>query len=353
MKYLPTNTLAYYAAAPQVHRHNLSEMPTPVFAKATKKYRATCGQVFPNDEALSFYALNHCVAVIKKRFTLNEPLPPWAQEVMAMYTTVMAAQGTRMLHYVLSICSREMRHLHSSGAGPGFWSKLKVDHGDLAAAFIKAVSSNSSEEAAVKLYMDHPPVVPVGKFLGALSQAFHTPGNFSGGYGGPPWGQVADSALAMLKGETSMEQFVNTGYELAHNNGPIFNKGMMYTQYDGFFMTILDVQSTGQIPELILDSESFNVAKTDVATHAVHTVQTALPDEFKTWVDWEAVIKACPEDHKDTYESFWKKQQKLHPTTAKAKKALEKVLHGKTIKITGTWAVSPGQTVEVFERVSK
>lgn len=353
MKYLPTNTLAYYNAAPQVHRHDLSGIPTGVFAKSTKKYRGECGQVFPNDEALTFYALNHCVAIIKKLFTPNEVLPLWAQEIMASYTTVAAGQGTRMLHYILSICTREMRHLKNADASGTFWDTMKEDYGETATKFIKAVSSNEDEEAAVNRYMDHPPAISVGTFLGVLSYAFHADGQFSGGYGGPPWGFVADAALAMIKGETSMEMLVDTGYTLAHNNGPIFNKGMMYTQYDGYFMTILDVQATGQIPELILDTSNYHVKKTDVAKHAITSMSEALPNEFKTWVDWGLVLQTCPMDHKSTYESFFKSQKQMHPETAKAKKALEKVLHGKTIKITGTWNVFPGQTVEIFERVGK
>src|SRR4026209_2132184 len=111
MKYLPPNTLAYFNAAPQVHRHDMSGIPTAVFSKATLEYRKTCGEAFPNDEAVSFYAVNHCASIVRKSFTPNEPLPDWAQQIMSDYTTVCMGQGKRMLHYILSITTREMRHL--------------------------------------------------------------------------------------------------------------------------------------------------------------------------------------------------------------------------------------------------
>ena len=55
----------------------------------------------------------------------------------------------------------------------------------------------------------------------------------------------------MLTGTTSMEMLVDTGYTLAHNGGPIFNKGMMYTHYDSHFLTILDLQRAGQMLDLL------------------------------------------------------------------------------------------------------
>ena len=64
--------------------------------------------------------------------------------------------------------------------------------------------------------------------MAGLTDAFNSPGCWSGGYGGPKWGAVAETLRKMVYGEISPEMFSDTGFTLAHNDGPIFNKGMLY-----------------------------------------------------------------------------------------------------------------------------
>lgn len=357
MKYLPKNTLAYYNAAPQVKLHDLSEMPTTVLGQATKDYRKTCGQSSPDNDALTFYALNHLAGIVREAFTPNEPLPTWAHQVMAAYMDVCNQQGKRMLHYILSICTREMRHLHMSGFQmEEVWKTVEAQHGKTMVDFIQALTS-MNESVAVQQYMDGAPDVPLGHYIAGLATTFHK-GAFSGGYGGPAWGNVADAASEMIHGRTSMEMLVDTGYTLAHNGGPIFNKGMMYHMWTSALITILDVQRSGQVPELLLDPQSWGVAKIPSVQELVKLVQAQdLQDQgFKGWVNWHLVDEMRPakdqEEHPSKYENHKKKQNQLHPVTLKAKKMVDKVLHGKKVKIVGNWSVYPGQTVQVFERVA-
>lgn len=356
MKYLPKNTLAHYNAAPQGHRHNLSKIPTKVFAAATKDYRENCGLSSPHNDALTFYTLNHCVAIVRKLFTPNEPLPPWAAFVLASYANVVNDQGKRMLHYILSICCREMRHLQSHGQpSEEFWTKMMADFGTSMVTFMKAITM-VDENNAVNKYMNAPPDVPIGAFIKAMSYGFHKAQGWAGpqqSYGGPKWGLVADAATEMLTGKTSMEMLVDTGYTLAHNGGPIFNKGMLYHGYDSTLITILDVQRSGQTPELILDPGQFGIKKTPDAVTAVKLVAEALPNEFRGWVDWQAVEDTLPKKEKEKYETYVKMMKKAHPTMAPHKaKVVSKVFDGKKVVVTGSWNVYPGQTVEVFERVA-
>jgi hypothetical protein len=350
MKFLPTNTLAYFNAAPQVHSNDLSNIPVSVFSAATKKYRESCGLSHPHNDALVFYALNHCASVIRKSYTPNEPLPAWAVTVLNLYTQELSSQGLRMLHYILSITTREMRHLPTPSTQ--FWAKVEEKFGTPAKEFLQSIRS-VSEMAAVERYMSHPPSCTVGQYIGMMSHGFYK-GGFGGSFGGPKWGNIADAAASMLTGQTSMEMLVDTGYTLAHNGGPIFNKGMMYHGHNHTLLTILDVQRSGQIPDLLLDTGNFGVEKQDVAKQAVALTHEAKPmglaQGFKAYVDWKAV-KAGAVGYHGQYDEYINKQKKTVPPTAQQLKKLEKVLHGKKVKITGTWMVAPGQSVEVFERV--
>lgn len=354
MKFLPKNTLAYFTAAPQLQRMDLSHVPVSQFAAATKMYRQNCGLAHPNHDALTFYALNHCASIVKKQFTPSEPLPDWALKVMEAYLSQTSEQGKRLLHYILSIITREMRHIKSHVHMTAADWKLVTDAGGSEMTQFISSLSHYNEEAAVQRYMENPPEVTVGQYAKAMAAAFHRGDKgWGGGYGGTPWGQVADAAASMVSGVTSMEMMIDTGYTLAHNNGPIFNKGMMYNTYDGYFMTILDVQRSGQIPDLVLASNTYGVKKTPLATQMVNLVAAEMPKEFKGWVDYKLVDQVRPDKNSnpEKYTLQIKEQEKMKQVSPTIQKSMEKVLHGKKVVVKGSFDIYPGQSVTIFERV--
>jgi len=365
VKYLPTNTLAHFNAAPHTKPHNLSGLPTAVFAEATKLYRQTCGTMSPQDEAVTFYALNHAAGIIRKLFTPSEPLPECAQTIMAEHTTTGMNQGKRMLHYILLVTTREMRHLSESSVAPAFWNTFKLNHGPVSVDYIKNIASDGSETTAMGKYLNHPPNLTIEEFTKALSYAFHESHGFGGGFGGHPWGSIADAAHQMVTGAVSMETMVDTGYALAHNNGPMFNKGLMYdTLNKHLLLTILDVQRAGQIPNLLLDSGNVGgVIKPTAAKATVQLIAQQVPAAFKGWVDWHLVDAMRPSVEKlespHKYDALKAAQLKLHPDSKPAlPQPVVKTLGGQKIKITGELVVfpatsgKPAQVVPTFERVS-
>lgn len=378
MKYRLPNTLAHFNAAPQTHTHDLSDIPTLVFAEATKLYRDTCGQTTPQEDAVTFYTLNHCASLVRKTFTENEPLPEWAQTIMQSYTDACMAQGERMLHYILSITTREMRHVSGSTT---FWSGLTKAVGPAMMNFIK-INKGHNENDAVQKYMHHPPQVSIGTFIEGMSYGFwkgwgdYTPenweANWSGGYGGPKWALVADAAKAMLTGQTSMETLVDTGYTLAHNGGPIFNKGMMYSsQNANMLLTALDVQRSGQMLDLMFETQTMGVKKTPAAEAAATLIKEYLPQAVKGYLDWNLVDALRPEKEKTEsptkYDAVTKKQAKPAVKEAKPKPTKPKtvapvppvaapaplVVGGKVVKVIGEWAVYPGQSVTTYQRTGQ
>jgi len=367
MKFRPTNTLAYFNAAPQTHLHDLSDLPIAVLAEATKKYRETCGTVSPNDGAVTFYTLNHCASIVRKLFTPHETLPEWARVIMQTYTTVCMDQGERMLHYILSITTREMRHVSSSKEA--LWNGMTKEAGAAVAQFIKGNCANG-EDSAVSKYMNNPPNATVGQYIGGMAYGFwngwgkYTPEtmeNWSGGYGGPTWALVAEAARAMLTGTTSMEMLVDTGYTLAHNGGPIFNKGMMYTHYDSHFLTILDLQRAGQMLDLLTGTNLHGIKKTPEAVAAVAAIQqpeaqqaieTFLPGEviFKGYIDWKLVDDLRPDKSKNPGKYHAQIHAQAQPTATVKPKPKTIKFHGKKAKAVGEFLVYPKQTVKIIER---
>lgn len=365
MKFFPKNTLAYFNAAPQTHRHDLSALPTSVLAVASKQYKDSCDHRLPDDEAVTFYTLNHCASIVRKLFTENEPLPEWARQIMQTYTDVTLAQGERMLHYILCITTRETRHLKE--CTPAFWTKVTKEFGEIGPALLQHISSNGDENTAMNKYMLSPPNITIGEYTRLLSYAFHKAGGagWNGSYGGKPWGEVTDAVVAMIHGTTSMEMLVDTGYTLAHNGGPIFNKGIMYTHYTGHFMTILDVQRSGQMLDLMMETNTLHVKKTPEAVAAAELIKQHRPQEFKGHVDWNLVDELRPEKDKNDHPNKYAAQTKAQtvkqtvkvtikppvPPAPKVAKPKLTHMHGKKVKVTGTWQVYPHQSVTTYERV--
>ena len=366
MKYLPPNTLAHFNAAPHTKPHDLSGLPTAVFSEATKLYQQACGTMSPQDDAVTFYALNHAAGIIRKLFTPSEPLPEWAQTIMAAHTTTGMNQGKRMLHYILLVTTREMRHLSETSVSQSFWNTFKQTHGQVSVDYIKAIANaGGGETAAMGKYLNHPPNLTIGEFTKALSYAFHESHGFGGGFGGHPWGSIADAAHQAVTGAVSLETMVDTGYALAHNNGPMFNKGLMYDAlHKHLLLTILDVQRAGQIPNLILDSGNVGgVVKPNAVKQIVQLIAQQVPTAFKGWVDWHLVDAMRPTaekyDSPTKYDALKAAQLKLHPDSKPAlPKPVVKTLGGQKIKLTGELVVFPAmpgkaaQTVPIFERVS-
>src|SRR5208283_4005185 len=91
----------------------------------------------------------------------------------------------------------------------------------------------------------------IGTFCKGLAWQFYKC-KWAGGYGGKKWGVVTDCLARFVTGEFSAEMMLDTVWTLAHNGGPIFNKGQFYACYGHTLYRILDVQRSGQIPEAVL-----------------------------------------------------------------------------------------------------
>lgn len=56
--------------------------------------------------------------------------------------------------------------------------------------------------------------------------------NFSSGYGGLPWAEIAEHALSFAEGKINAEIFLDKSLSLEHNGGNIFNKSFIYEDYN-------------------------------------------------------------------------------------------------------------------------
>ena len=285
-------------------------------------------------------------SVVRSKFTLHEPLPAWADKVRKTYLDVLATQGQRLFFYTLLVTTRESRHLKSAAK---VYPDLTSKFGEFTAEFNSSIQGSGSDCAASK-FQSHPPEGPLGPYVESLEHIFFN-GSFSGGYGGKPWGNIAATLRAFVLGETSLEMMVDTAYTLAHNNGPMFNKGMLYSMYTHTIYKILDVQRSGQIPELILNAENEGMKDVKVKGYVSSCLQE-MQDElncFGSYVDWQKVedlgsLHKYPTEKKNQHKKNPPPVVPPKPEEVKAKPGFE------GHKFLMQWDVFPGQKVNMYTR---
>lgn len=295
---LKKDTLAYQLGIrPAFQKLDFSHAHLPTVAHNIVKYRAlsniypagmpSLGYVtqeapkgHPEVDALVFYMQNHAVSLVRQRVHPLQPLGKYLPIVQA-HAREIAVRSSRMFFYLLLICTRESRHDHSYNGFPGchdFHPAIRQFHMTL-----KPKGSTGSAEAL----QTNAPSVPLGEYTKYLKTCFYK-GSFSSGFGGKAWGKVADVLDDFVHGRLTAELMMDTAFTLCHNNGPIFNKGMLFEAHSNDIYHILDVQRSGQIPQLV-DQCGVAQAKKGIVKALWARCHSVLGSEFEGSVDYYKV----------------------------------------------------------------
>jgi hypothetical protein len=244
----------------------------------------------PESEAIRFYLLNHAVSHIAQRRDLLEPLPADELSLLKAYATHGSEVAARLFWYMLLITTREARHNKSAAATKlaSVTSQVKQTYPDISDALVKDIfnysksCSDTSEILHSHMLVERTKKFPLGPYVKTLSAIFHTCA-WNGGYGGAPWGNIADALHSFVSGEWSAEMLADTAFTLAHNGGPMFNKEMLYYCYTGQFQQILDCQRAGMIPQWTVKFGGYD-------DHGlVADIKEVLPEIFEGKLDWHKV----------------------------------------------------------------
>jgi hypothetical protein len=282
------HTLAYHLSLPEVNKVSFASLPMPHVTLVIQQQMAGFGgSQMPEGDAVRFYTLNHLMSELRKRVSHVEPLDKEHQQLAESYHRVVTYCGVRLFMYLVLICTRETRHVHNkSEVAQASGNQFHPECGRV------LMGLNGGSHGAVQYLFGHPPQCSLGEYAQHLSFAFYK-GHYSGGYGGKKWGVVADALKRYALGEFSMEMLLDVGFTLAHNGGPIFNKGMLYGHYNRTDLyTVLDVQRAGQMPEFVLSVHASGNLVEGNLKGAVGRLNRAWGAPFKAQVDWPAVQAA-------------------------------------------------------------
>lgn len=231
----------------------------------------------PERDALVFYMLNHAVSLVRQRVHPLQPLGKYLP-ILDLYHREVAVRGARLFYYLLLICAREARHEKGGHGMEALYSK----YGKALKPFINSFPDSSS--SALTYYVENCPEVSIGTLTSFLADQFYK-GSYSSMFGGAKWGKIAEVLRDFCIGKFSAEMMMDTGFTLAHNTDPIFNKGMLYSASFGDIIKILDVQRSGQIPQFV--AENLLPTKINGPVKAFWAAcRELLGEEFDGYVDW-------------------------------------------------------------------
>jgi uncharacterized protein YodC (DUF2158 family) len=283
----PTDTLAYHGARALCQHRDMSQVDCAHVAKAMNAYMKADPEktTVPEREALWFYGMNHGVALIASKFAPLEPLPEWELAFVKKYHERIAKKSIRAFYYLLWITIREARH-NGSLKDEKKLGEMEKEFGPEFPAFLTNI--NGGEAGISSKFLAKPPKMTIGEFCKGLAWQFYKC-KWAGGYGGKKWGVVTDCLVRFVTGEFSAEMMMDTVWTLAHNGGPIFNKGQFYGMYGDKLYRILDVQRSGQIPEAVLFDAAVTSKADSELVQQMLELRARFPQAIGHYVDWYKV----------------------------------------------------------------
>jgi hypothetical protein len=335
---LRKDTLAGIKQSALFLKRSLADQPAKTAAAQLVAYESALAHklVHPEAEAFKFYYANHVFSMIAGRYGPHEPLPEAVADLARAYVKIASDLTVRLAYYCILIITREARHMYNN---PAAHDLIKDKWGAPVANFLKSIRA-AGEDAAVNKLRHSAPTTSLGQFVSGITEAFFYPGIWSGGYGGPKWGKVAETLRSMIYGETTAEMFADTGFTLAHNGGPIFNKGMLYNhQNNTALFKLLDVQRSGQVPQLWNVVPAMRPAGSDFAGF-VALASKLFPEGTSGYVDW---YKVCALGALHGPYSSEKQQQVAAHGPSELATALDKAEASR-------FYIAPDEFVTVYER---
>lgn len=329
---LKTDTLAFQLARPGMTCRDLSAIPLQLVAAQCAAFRksSSVGEYLgdtlsepsrgdPQTDAIMFYMSNHAVSVIRSKVHPLQPLGP-LKPIMEDYAYTLGVMVPRMFFYLLLICTRESRHVKNDH-GSSFVTTMTQKYGPDYWSWTNTLRGQSSQGAA-ESFLTKPPNLKLGKYVCFLADLFNQ-GHFSSAFGGPAWGKIAELLRDFVIGKLTPEMMLDTAFTLAHNTAPIFNKGMLYSDWNSELYKILDIQRSGQIPKYVSSEKKHTQGHGwPRLLKFYETCAELMPSEFVGYVDYFAVeelgaTKSYPQ------EKALQVQKYGAPAKFKAKQTLE------------------------------
>ena len=229
----------------------------------------------PEDTALDFYLLNHVMYYLNNTYSENQKIPQKIKIVMDHYIDRNLDIFVLSFLYLLSVSMKESRYIILDSSFSSNYEKETCDSSGFfdiktfkgfkeewisCLDFTLLLSSKNEQEeykANDALLLNEIPNVTIETYYEFLYWLFSQSCLWKSGfnersYGGLAWANIVRIPLSFIKGDISGETLIDTMWTLSHNSDIIFNKSVIFSHYESSLISILNAQSLGLIPDLIL-----------------------------------------------------------------------------------------------------
>lgn len=301
----------------------------------------------PENDALWFYMSNHAMAEIAMALEDFEPLGDFQKHV-ENYHEMMQAKSLRMFYYLFMITAREARHCHTGHVPQSLRDKYPLAY-QTHMKFSGFSPQKFSQWASSAL--------TIGEWLEYIEAQYKASGCYGGSYGGKPWANITRVTKEFVQGKITMEMLLDTAFTLSHNCGPIFNKGMLFNSSGSQLIKLLDVQRSGQIPQLVAESGVKHV--NSLHREYQSQIENLIPS-FGGYVDWHLVeklgaVNSYPSEKADQNSKFGEPvESAMDKKLAKMKAKVAKQKQDKEHKefVATHFEIMPDTFVKKLERSS-
>ena len=243
-------------------------------------------QISPIHHAFMFYYVDHFLMDVDNKF--GNSIPEYVIEYVKVSLRIRYIVGIHMFYYLLMICHREVRYVHSGGSYTKFFEK---EENKEYKEYFDNFRGSSSYDALTTL-TKHSNEFLMIDFVRVIMDLFYK-GSFSSAYGGKNWGNIAKVLYKFLIGEYSLFVMTDMAFALEHNTGNIFNKGVFYeSMYSSVMTQVLDCQRAGVIPQYFNNFVAYNDKVIQEFKDNFSDKVSEIFPSYKDAVDWGAVNEA-------------------------------------------------------------
>ena len=252
-------TVAFYKSRPFMQERNFAESPSAhLLLQLLMELKQTNKECI-GSSAFDFYLMNHGFSLIVAANAPHAQLPHEQQEFAELYLKRGGHIGRRMfLDLVGLLCT-----LASSATPDPFHIESVEDtYGPAAGAIIRAAVDQPS---GLNSWMPGNQSAVIKTVTGIYEAAVETGATIDQTIAaltdildwnkrklayGPMWRDVGNASLAFCRGKKSLEVITDSLFSYCHCSGSFFEKGALFAPVGQILFGLLDVQRSGQVPQL-------------------------------------------------------------------------------------------------------
>jgi len=253
----PFQTLEEHRNRPLFKSRDISHSKVSDIATQTLEFCKKAQKVSIGETAVTFYFFNHASTLASQQAAQSHVVSPLHKDLFETYCAEGNAIGVRMFHDIFFMLNAMASFTHPE---PSQFEMIEDDFGAECADLLREVCGQHGSNTWWT-----PAFGESGKALSVIAQSNKAVGlsDWVDALGlildwrqrelayGPLWSDVARMYGKFVRGGTSLETLIDTSFTFCHCNGSFFEKGHLFTAVGNSVFDVLDVQRSGQIPQMV------------------------------------------------------------------------------------------------------